>query len=58
MLLLSPPMGLVVNTLIYLPLTLWLLTVPYTGHSRERTTPARRAIRVARRLRNRPRGVR
>ena len=38
-------MGLVVNTLIYLPLTLWLLTVPYTGHSRERTTPARRPIR-------------
>jgi MFS family permease len=45
MLLLSPPMGLVVNTLIYLPLTLWLLTVPYTGHSRERTAPARRSIR-------------
>jgi MFS family permease len=45
MLLLSPPMGLVVNTLIYLPLTLWLLTVPYTGHSRERAGPARRAIR-------------
>jgi MFS family permease len=45
MLLLSPPMGLVVNTLIYLPLTLWLLTVPYTGHSRERTAPARRPIR-------------
>ena len=45
MLLLSPPMGLVVNTLIYLPLTLWLLTVPYTGHSRERTAPARRQIR-------------
>jgi MFS family permease len=45
MLLLSPPMGLVVNTLIYLPLTLWLLTVPYTGHSRERAAPARRAIR-------------
>jgi MFS family permease len=45
MLLLSPPMGLVVNTLIYLPLTLWLLTVPYSGHSRERAVPARRAIR-------------
>jgi MFS family permease len=45
MLLLSPPMGLVVNTLIYLPLTLWLLTVPYTGHSRERAAPARRPIR-------------
>jgi MFS family permease len=45
MLLLSPPMGLMVNTLIYLPLTLWLLTVPYTGHGRERAAPARRAIR-------------
>jgi MFS family permease len=44
MLLLSPAMGLVVNTLIYLPLTVWLLTVPYTGHSREGPAPARRAI--------------
>ena len=45
MLLLSPAVGLVVNTLIYLPLTLWLLTVPYTGHSREGAAPARRALR-------------
>jgi MFS family permease len=45
MLLLGPAMGLVVNTLIYLPLTLWLLTVPYTGHSRERAAPPRRALR-------------
>ncbi len=44
MLLLSPAAGLVVNTLIYLPLTIWLLTVPYTGHSREAAAPARRAI--------------
>ena len=44
MLLLSPSIGLVVNMLIYLPLTLWLLTVPYTGHSREGAAPARRAI--------------
>jgi MFS family permease len=44
MLLLNPPMGLVVNTLIYLPLTIWLLTVPYTGHSREGGAPVRRAI--------------
>ena len=44
MLLLTPAMGLFVNTLIYLPLTLWLLTVPYTGHSREGPAPARRAI--------------
>ena len=33
MLLLGPPVGLFVNVLIYLPLTLWLLKVPYTGHS-------------------------
>ena len=44
MLYLSPSMGLVVNTLIYLPLTIWLLTVPYTGHSREGAAPARRAL--------------
>ena len=44
MLLLTPSMGLIVNTLIYLPLTIWLLTVPYTGHSREGSAPARRAI--------------
>ena len=44
MLLFSPSVGLVVNTLIYLPLTIWLLTVPYTGHSREGAAPARRAI--------------
>jgi MFS family permease len=45
MLLLTPAMGLVVNTFIYLPLTVWLLTVPYTGHSREGSAPARRAMR-------------
>jgi MFS family permease len=44
MLLLSPSAGLMVNTLIYLPLTIWLMTVPYTGHSREDAAPARRAI--------------
>ena len=44
MLIFSPSVGLVVNTLIYLPLTIWLLTVPYTGHSREEAAPARRAI--------------
>jgi MFS family permease len=44
MLLFSPSVGLIINTLIYLPLTFWLLTVPYTGHSREGETPARRAI--------------
>ncbi|HWH79863.1 MAG TPA: MFS transporter, partial [Candidatus Binatus sp.] len=44
MLLFSPSVGLVINTLIYLPLTFWLLTVPYTGHSRADAAPARRAI--------------
>ncbi len=44
MLLLGPSMGLVINTLIYLPLTIWLLTVPYTGHSKEGGAAPRRAI--------------
>ena len=44
MLLLGPPAGLFVNALIYLPLTIWLLTVPYTGHSREAETPPRRRV--------------
>jgi MFS family permease len=44
MLIFSPSVGLVVNTLIYLPLTIWLLSVPYTGHSRDGAVPARRAI--------------
>jgi MFS family permease len=44
MLYLSPPMGLVVNALIYLPLTIWLLTVPYTGHSRSGMAPVRRPL--------------
>jgi len=45
MLVFSPWVGLVINTLIYLPLTIWLVTVPYTGHSREDAAPARRALR-------------
>jgi MFS family permease len=44
MLLLGPPAGLFVNALIYLPLTIWLLTVPYTGHSREAAAPPRRRV--------------
>ena len=44
MLIFSPSAGLMVNTLIYLPLTLWLLRVPYTGHSRAGAAPSRRAI--------------
>ena len=35
------PAGLLINALIYVPLTLWLMLVPYTGHLRE-GAPARR----------------
>lgn len=42
MLLLGPSLALVANVLIYLPLTLWLLYVPYTGHLKEKG--GRRAI--------------
>jgi len=44
MLWLGPSAGLLVNVLIYLPLTVYLMITPYTGHTRE-GTPARRAIR-------------
>src|SRR5262249_57490324 len=44
MLVLGPPLALVANVLIYVPLTLWLLYVPYTGHLRKEA-PAKRAIR-------------
>lgn len=32
---LGPSVGLFVNSLIYLPLTVWLMLVPYTGHHRQ-----------------------
>ena len=35
MLLLSPALALVANVVIYLPLTLWLVYVPYSGHLRK-----------------------
>ena len=41
MLWLGPPMALLANALIYLPMTLWLLVVPYTGHLREGAPPKR-----------------
>jgi MFS family permease len=44
MLLLGPAMALVANVLIYLPLTIWLLYVPYTGHLRKEGV-AKRGIR-------------
>jgi MFS family permease len=44
MLWLGPSAGLLINSLIYLPLTIWLMVTPYTGHSREGAAPTRRAI--------------
>ncbi len=41
MLLLGPPLGLLANVLIYLPFTIWLSMVPYTGHLREGQPPKR-----------------
>jgi MFS family permease len=41
MLLLGPSFGLLANALIYVPMTLWLLVVPYTGHLREGVPPKR-----------------
>jgi MFS family permease len=41
MLVLGPPLALVANVLIYCPLTLWLLRVPYTGHLRKEAPPKR-----------------
>ena len=38
------PAGLLINAVIYLPLTIWLMLVPYTGHLRE-GAPARRGLR-------------
>ncbi len=35
MLLLGPAVGLFANVLVYLPLTVWLLIVPYTGHGQK-----------------------
>jgi MFS family permease len=43
MLLLGPSLALVANIAIYLPLTLWLLVVPYTGHMRALATAKRLA---------------
>ncbi len=41
MLWLGPPRALVANVVIYLPLTIWLLYVPYTGHFRKGAPPKR-----------------
>ena len=44
MLWLGAPAGLFINALIYVPLTVWLMLVPFTGHTREGMS-ARRALR-------------
>lgn len=44
MLWLGPSTGLLINALIYLPLTIWLIVAPYTGHSRQGAAPVRRSI--------------
>jgi MFS family permease len=38
------PIGLLINALIYVPFTVWLAFVPYTGHMRE-GAPARRGLK-------------
>jgi MFS family permease len=46
MLLLGPSAGLLVNAALYLPLSIWLLLVPYTGHRDRKTASARPALSV------------
>ena len=47
MLLVSPAGGLVVNALLFLPLSIWLMRVPYTGHLRDDVRgPARPSLRL------------
>jgi MFS family permease len=41
MLLFGPPTGLFINAALYLPLTIWLLVVPYTGHGKKRPAGSR-----------------
>ncbi len=41
MLVLGPSVALLANALIYLPMTLWLFVVPYTGHLRHGSLPKR-----------------
>jgi MFS family permease len=56
MLLLGPSLALVANILIYVPLTVWLLVVSYTGHVRTPSAPKRvgwhDAIEVFREVKN------
>jgi MFS family permease len=57
MMLLGPSLALLANVAIYLPLTIWLLYVPYTGHQRQEAAPRRPvrwrdAFNVVREVRN------
>ena len=49
MLLVGPAVGLFINVLLYLPLTLWLSAVPYTGHRDRRggASPSRLSLKGA-----------
>ena len=49
MLLLGPGLALLVNVLLYLPLTLFLLRVPYTGHPPTAREGGRPPLRLGRR---------
>jgi MFS family permease len=44
LLLFGPGIGLLCNALVYLPLTIWLLRVPYTGHTGEAPTARRPSV--------------
>ncbi len=44
MLLLGPSTGLFINAALYLPLTFWLLVVPYTGHREKKAAGGRPAL--------------
>jgi MFS family permease len=46
LLLLGPPLGLVINAFFYLGIVVWLLTVPYTGHSRVDASASRLRVGV------------
>jgi len=45
MLALGPPLGILLNTLFYLPLVLWLVNAPYGPRFRKGAPPLRRAVR-------------
>ena len=44
LLVLGPPLGLLVNAFFYLAIVVWLLTVPYTGHTRAEAGAPRQRV--------------